>query len=194
MTDSQMDTRSGRKVEPPPPGRAPPSRKPPEFSKPATRAATPVADLEYSLDVTFPMFSMFGPSNKLPTLASTVMLLRHYSSQRKTRKGVGSDQASREVAKIIMAKWYYDTLPCIGFESLVYQLVKLYQEVLTGSRDMRRTDGKKRKSVERYKELVAEKDKLYDISEENETKRRRRSRSGGDHGQAGGNLPGRHDE
>lgn len=60
--------------------------------------------------------------------------------------------------------------PCINFETLVRQLVKLYQKVLTGSQDMRRTDGKKRKSMERYKKLVTKKDKLYNIFEENEAK------------------------
>lgn len=76
-----METRSGKKVEPPPPSRAhlTPSRRPLELSKPATRMAVPVADLEYCLDVTFPMI-MFRPSNKLPTLASKVGLLRHYCS------------------------------------------------------------------------------------------------------------------
>ena len=138
-----------------------------------------MADLDYSLDVAFPMISMFRPCNKLPTLASTVGLLRYYSSQRQTRKGVGSDQASREVAKILTAKWYHDTLPCINFETLVCRLVKLYQEVIIGSRDMRRTDGKKRKSVERYKELVAKKYKLYDIFEENETKRKEKENEWG---------------
>lgn len=86
-----METRSGKKVELPSLSRVPPSRKPPESSKPAMRVAVPVADLGYSLDVAFPMISMFCPSNKLPTLASTVELLRHYSNQRQTRKGVRSD-------------------------------------------------------------------------------------------------------
>ena len=56
---------------------------------------------------------MFGPSIKLSTLASTVGMLSHHSSQRKTWKGVGSDQTSREVAKILMSKWYHNTLPYI---------------------------------------------------------------------------------
>ena len=47
----------------------------------------------------------FSPSNKLPTLGSTVGMLRYYSNQRLSRKGVGSDQASREVAKILLAIW-----------------------------------------------------------------------------------------
>lgn len=113
-------------------------------------------------------------------MASTVGVLRHYSSQRQTRKGVGSDQASREMVKILTAKkWYHDTLHCINYETLVQRLVKLNQDVLTGSQDMRGTDGKKSKSVNRYKEQVAEKDKLYDIFGQNETKRKEKEQEWG---------------
>lgn len=44
---------------------------------------------------------------------------------------------------------------------------------------MRRRDGKMSKSVERYKELVAEKNKLYDIFEQNETKRKEKEQEWG---------------
>lgn len=178
-----METRSGKKVEPPLLSNAPtgqkPAPQPSTSSKPTTRAAVPGADRQYDLEVAFPKISVFRPSSKLPTLGSTVGMLRFFNAQRQTKKGVRSDQASREVAKILTAKWYHDTLPCIDFESLVYRLEKLYREVITGSRDMRRTDGKKRKSVEMYKQLVAEKDKLYDIFEENETKRKEKEQEWG---------------
>ena len=44
--------------------------------------------------------------------------------------------------------------------------------VLNGSRDMRRKDGKSRSSITKYKELVGQKDKLYDIFEDNDIRRR----------------------
>ena len=49
-----------------------------------------------------------------------------------------------------MTKWYHVTLPCIDFESMVYRLMKPYQEVLAVSRDMR-MDGEKRARRDRYR-------------------------------------------
>ena len=43
--------------------------------------------------------------------------------------------------------------------------------VETGIRDKRRSNGGKRKSVEKYKELVTNKEKLFDIFENNKVKR-----------------------
>ena len=176
-----MERRSGKKLELPP-AREPLPQAPPQSSKPATRAAVPVAEVDYNLDVAFLLVSMFYPTNKLPTLASTVGMLRHYSTLRKGRrggKGPETNRASREVAKILVAKWYHDTLPTIDFETLVARLEKLYQQVNTGCRDMKRKEGKKRQTVVLYKKLVDDKKKTYDIFEEDKEKRKEKEKEWG---------------
>ena len=64
-----METRSGRKGDPEPP---PVDKARPKPSKPATRSAAPVADLDFDLNEAFPQMKMFHPGNKLPTIASVV--------------------------------------------------------------------------------------------------------------------------
>ena len=82
-------------------------------------------ELDYSLDVAFPTVSMVRLCNKLPTLASTVGLLRFLRSQGQAGKDVMSDQTLREVAKILTAKWYHHTPlhqfrnPCMPVGELV---------------------------------------------------------------------------
>ena len=175
-----MERRSGKKLVLPP-AKAPPPQVPPQSSKPATKAAVPVAEIDYNLDVAFPLVSMFFPTNKLPTLASTVGMLRNYNMLRKgtSGKALESNRASREVAKILVAKWYHDTVPTIDFETLVVRLDKLYQQVNTGCRDMRRKEGKKRQTVELYKKLVDDKNKTYDIFEEDKLKRKEKEEEWG---------------
>jgi hypothetical protein len=131
----------------------------------------------YNIDAAFPVVNMFHPTNKLPTLACTVGMLRYYNNQRKTRKGLDSDRASLEVAKILVAKWYHDTLPTIAIDTLVLRLEKLYKQVITGCRDMKREDV--RKTVEIYKKLVDDKDKTYDIFEEDKEKRKEKEKEWG---------------
>ena len=132
-----METRSGRKGDPEPP---PVDKARPKPSKPATRSAAPVADLDFDLNEAFPQMKMFHPGNKLPTIASVVGMIRQYKSLSKGLKGkqMTGKVALREVAKILEAKWYHDSLPCIDFETLVYRLDGLYTTVQNGSRDMRR--------------------------------------------------------
>ena len=167
-----MDTRSGKKPEPPPP--KPVTRTSVKDTRPATRTAAPVSDYDYELDVAFPMVRMFQPQNKLPTLSGVAGMLRYQHDLKKSNKGGSKKQGqtpAREVAKVLYAKWYHDTLPCKEFETLVLWLTNLYPLLMSGSRDIRRKDGKKRTNVEKYKELVRDKDKLYDIFEEDKQKR-----------------------
>ena len=164
-----MERRSGRKGDPEPP---PVDKAGPKPSKPATRSAAPVADLDFDLNEAFPQMKMFHPGNKLPTIASVVGMIRHYKSLSKGLKGkqMTGKVALREVAKILEAKWYHDSLPCIDFEALVKRLDGLYTTVLNGSRDMRRAVN--RTTTTKYKELVGDKDKLYDIFETDKEKRK----------------------
>ena len=92
-------------------------------------------------------------------------MIRHYKSLSKGLKGkqMTGKVALREVAKILEAKWYHDSLPCIDFETLVKRLDGLYTTVLNGSRGMSRAVN--RTTTTKYKELVGDKDKLYDIFE-----------------------------
>ena len=78
-----------------------------------------------------------------------------------------------------MAKWYHDTVPTIDFETLVVRLDKLYQQVNTRCRDMRRKEGKKRLTVVLYKNLVDDKNKTYDIFEEDKLKRKEKEEEWG---------------
>ena len=172
-----METRGGKNMNPeqPRPVTSGGKGKVKVPAKPGTRSAVPVSQYDYELDVAFPELRMFQPRNKLPTLASVVGMMRYFSSLKKGMKGSkmsGPNVVFREVAKILTAKWYHDSLPCIDFEKLVERLKIIYNVVLNGSRDMRRKDGKSRSSITKYKELVGQKDKLYDIFEDNDIRRR----------------------
>ena len=169
-----METRVGKKKDPeqskPVTGGKGKVKEP---TKPGTRSAVPVSQYDYDIDVAFPEMKMFQPRNKLPTMASVVGMLRYYTSLQKGMKGskASGKVSFREVAKILTAKWYHDSLPCIDYEKLVERLKVIYNVVLTGSRDMRRNDGKSRTSITKFKELVGQKDKLYDIFEDDDIRR-----------------------
>ena len=169
-----METRVGKKMDPeqskPVTGGKGKVKEP---TKPGTRSAVPVSQYDYDIDVAFPEMKMFQPRNKLYSMDSVVGMLRYYTSLQKGMKGskASGKVSFREVAKILTAKWYHDSLPCIDYEKLVERLKVIYNVVLTGSRDMRRNDGKSRTSITKFKELVGQKDKLYDIFEDDDMRR-----------------------
>ena len=179
-----MDTRGGKKKDSGSGQSNPVSgakAKKKEPNKQGTRSANPVSQYDYDLDIAFPELKMFQPRNKLPTMASVVGMLRHYSSLKKgmKAKSMSGNDAFKEVSKILSAKWYHDSLPCIDYVKLDERLKVLYKVVMDGARDMRRNDGKSRSSTTKYKELVEQKNRLYDIFEENDIKRRDKEKEWG---------------
>ena len=117
------------------------------------------------LEIAFPKLKNYLPSTMLPTTESVVGMLRYYSDKNMVGKKTRSD-AVAEVAKKIYAKWYHDNIPCISPGSLRTKLGKLLDLVQEGHhryQEQVKQGRGERKVVTDYKDLVYNKDQLYDI-------------------------------
>ena len=109
-------------------------------------------------DVLFPEIPKFLPSSQLPTIKSVIGVLRHLTSGGKSQ--VKHDDAVREVAKQVYAKWFHDTVYCITMPGVVKKLTKLWKTFREGKRRLNEGEGK---AVQEYKVMAAQADQLFDI-------------------------------
>ena len=126
-----------------------------------TRSSGPVLDLE----LTFPKMKTYQPPTQLPTVASVVGMLRYFTDRSRCGAGRTRQMGIHEVAKQIYAKWYHDSVPCIGLMTLrrrLDDLLKLVQEGHHRYQQLKK-GGMGKKKVAEYMELVSKKDQLYDI-------------------------------
>ena len=126
-----------------------------------TRSSGPVLDLEE----VFPKMKTYLPPTQLPTLASVVGMLRYFTDRSRCGAGRTRDMGIIEVAKQIYAKWYRDSVPCIGLTTLRRRLDALLKLVQDGNHryQQQKKGGMGKKKVAEYMELVSKKDQLFDI-------------------------------
>ena len=110
--------------------------------------------------VVFPSMPQFMPSSQLPTNKSILGVLLHMTSGGAAQ--TKHSDAVREVSKLTYAKWYHDTVFCISLSSVVRRVDEMWQTFREGRRRYGegRVDGK---AMEKYKELVNNVNKLFDI-------------------------------
>ena len=111
-------------------------------------------------DVEFPVLAKFQHPTKLPTYKSVIGVLQFLTSGGKQQ--VKHVDAVREVSKLLITKWYHDTVYCLHLETVRDRMVKMWEVFREGRRRFR--EGRKTGSaIDAYKALVEKKDSLYDI-------------------------------
>ena len=127
-------------------------------------------------DIVLPMMDKFSHRGKLPTIKSVIGVLRSMTGEGK--KQVAHAIAVKEVVKLVYSKWYHDTVCCISMRSMERKLSELWKDFREGKK--RLGGGRENcKAVDKYKNLVEAKDKLWDVYPPDEKRRRESvSRSG----------------
>ena len=128
---------------------------PPEANSRATRSAGPLLDP----DINFPACERV--SKQLPDIKMVIGLVKFLLS--KTHGPDGSEpKIVREVGKLVYTKWWHDTVYCISLNAVVKRVQKLWAEYKEGLKRLR-AGRDKSAPVQRYKEIIAQKDHLFDV-------------------------------
>ena len=78
---------------------------------------------------------------------------------------MSTKNAVREVAKEVFSKYFHDTIYCHSFETIVRRVDGLWKDYKEGSRRLNEgQDEKYVKATKAYKELVSNKDRLFDMA------------------------------
>ena len=112
--------------------------------------------------VVFPVLSNFSPPTMLPTHRSIIGVLQNVIKGSPGATQISTKDAVREVAKMIYAKYYHDTVYCISLPGIIYKLDKIWSIFKAGQKRFNagRMTGKE---MDEYKELVEKADKLFDV-------------------------------
>ena len=128
---------------------------PPEVNARLTRSAGPLLDP----DIVFPQCEKV--SKQLPDIKTVIGLVKFLFS--KTHGPQGSEtKIVREVGKLVYSKWWHDTVYSIGIDAVVKRVQKLWGEYKEGVKRLR-AGRDKSAPAQRYKEIVAQKDELFDV-------------------------------
>ena len=90
----------------------------------------------------------------LPTTKSAIVVLRHL-----TQNKLSHDKASKEISKLVYAKWYHDSIYCLSQRS--------FRE---GKKRYNESTNKYKSTVDKYKQIVADAQKLFDVKTSDEEK------------------------
>ena len=83
------------------------------------RSSGPILDP----DIVFPPLEIFMHPTMLPTTKSVIGVLRHL-----TQNKLSHDEASKEVSKLIYAKWYHDSIYCLSQRSIERKVKALWKD------------------------------------------------------------------
>ena len=99
-------------------------------------------------------------TTQLPDFKTVIGLIKFIMKKENGRKSEG--EIMREVGKLVYTKWWHDTVYCIGLNAVVNRVKKLWREIKEGLKRLKA--GRDTSSAAlRYKEIVVEKDSLFDI-------------------------------
>jgi hypothetical protein len=122
-----------------------------------TRSVTTMFDFNSE----FPVLMSFTPSDKLPDYMSMVGVLRNMLEGEGKGKTT-ANMASREVAKLIIAKWFHDNVYYKSLDSIQKKVMKVYTVYMEG----KQRQVQKRFESEGYKKFLAlyeDRKKLFDV-------------------------------
>ena len=114
-------------------------------------------------DVEFPVLDQFQRPTQLPTYKSVIGVLQSLTAGGKVN--CSHDEAVREVAKQLYAKWFHDTVYCVALNTIQDRLRKDW-EIFREGRKRFHAGRMTGKSIDAFKELAEKKDRLYDIGYE----------------------------
>ena len=128
--------------------------------KKSMRADGPILDHV----VVFPAMVEFTPRTKLPTMKSIIGVLKFLTDNKTLHEA-----AVKEVSKRVYAKYFHDTIYCISLCSIERRIGDTWNHFREGRK--RVGEGKTTGvSIDRYREIFAAADKLYDFAETDESK------------------------
>ena len=111
-------------------------------------------------DDLFPPSKKFLPLHKLPIKKAVVSKV---GSLLQEEKNVPIKNAYNEVAKLVYAKHFHDTVYCMSLSTIVRKVEDLYKVFRDGSRKL--AEGlEARQVVKDYKELINTRDSLFDVA------------------------------
>ena len=84
--------------------------------------------------VVFPVLSNFSPPTMLPTHRSIIGVLQNVIKGSPGATQISTKDAVREVAKMIYAKYYHDTVYCISLPGIIYKLDKIWSIFKAGQK------------------------------------------------------------
>ena len=133
---------------------------------PSTRSAGPM----YNPEVHFSPNEKFQPPEKLPTVKSVLCsILYHVRFTLKGQEGgiggggVSVKEAIREVAKQVYSKWFCDTVCCLSISTIERKLMELFSVFKEGRKRIQEKGKEDSPAVKKYRKLVDEKEKLFDV-------------------------------
>ena len=112
-------------------------------------------------DVVFPSLLKFDSPKKLPTNGSIIGVLKQL-----TESKFSHEDSIVEVSKLVLAKWFHDTVYCITLQGIRKKMKKMCDIFREGRK--RYQEGKtKGKAIDQYTKWNHEIDQLFDIYTEN---------------------------
>ena len=125
-----------------------------QVSSRGTRSSGPVLDP----NLVFPECKR--PTTQLPDIKMVIGMIKFWLRE---GTGVVSEGAVlREVSKLVYTKWWHDTVYCIHLDTVVYRVKNLWKDFKEGVKRMK-AGRDASAAVQRYKDIVQDKDLLFDI-------------------------------
>ena len=116
-------------------------------------------------DELFPSCEVFQPPTKLPAKKSIIGRMRCLLEG---KKKISVKQAARDVAREVETKYHNDTVYSVSYETIFRRVQELYTEYKEGHQrageNRKNKDGTDMKAVRIYKQLVADRDTLFDMA------------------------------
>ena len=110
--------------------------------------------------VVFPIMPSFIPMSQLPTIKSVIGVLQSLTAGGSAK--TSHKDATREVAKLVYAKWYHDTVYCIALNGIVRKLDKMWDTFREGRK--RFASGRESgKAIDEYRKIAEHAEKLFDV-------------------------------
>ena len=128
-------------------------------------SGAPVLDEDFH----FPLLKKFNPPDKLPTIGSVIGRLRMLSGGGK--RNMTRQQAVTEVSKEIESKYYHDTVFSKPLPTISRCVKTLYDNFMDGKKDAKKGRMNLAKA-KAYVEMIRDKNKLFDMSTEDEERKR----------------------
>ena len=110
----------------------------------------------------FPPCSKFQPPSKLPTIKSVVGRVRYLTMGGKHQER--KDMAIKQVAMEVESKYYHDTVYCMPIRTILRKLENVMSIYKNGKARLLEGNRDSAKVVQEYKDLILEKDKLFEVA------------------------------
>ena len=117
----------------------------------------------------FPLLAKFDPPDMLPTYGSVLGVMRSLCGGGKNQMSNGD--AAVETAKLVMCKYYHDTIYCHSQSTITKHLKDVWRIYKEGGR-YARAGRMNLKVAQEFEELIKKRDTLFDMSTDDPTRKK----------------------